>query len=62
MRRREFRHTRQQFDLNILFGAEVGEESAFRHPHLIGQDSEGDSAQARLAHQREPLTEDAFAG
>jgi hypothetical protein len=33
---RELRHVCQQFDLNIFFGPEVREQSAFRHPHLLG--------------------------
>src|SRR5271166_4257860 len=33
MRRGEPSHMRQQFDLNILFRAEVSEEPAFRHSH-----------------------------
>jgi hypothetical protein len=46
MRHRELRHMRQQFDLNVLFRSEVGEQPAFRHPDLIGQDSEGNASQA----------------
>ncbi len=41
----KFRHVRQQFDLNVLFGAEVREQSALRHPDLFGQNAEGDSAE-----------------
>jgi hypothetical protein len=29
----------------------VGEQPAFRHSDLLGQNSEGDAGQSRLAHQ-----------
>ena len=61
MRYRKLRHMGQQFDLNVLFRAEVGEQTAFRHPHLVGQNSKGDSGQARLAHQGQPMMENPFA-
>ncbi|HEY6421348.1 MAG TPA: hypothetical protein VIX59_20305 [Candidatus Binataceae bacterium] len=60
MRHREVRHMRQQFDLNILFRTEVSEQPAFRHSHLIGQNSEGNAGQARLAHQSQPLMQYPF--
>lgn len=46
MRHRKLRHMRQQFDLNIFLRSEVGEQPAFRHPHLVGQNSEGDAGQS----------------
>jgi hypothetical protein len=61
MRHRELRHMRQQFDLNVLFRSEVGEQPAFRHPDLVGQNSEGNASQARLAHQGQPVVEYPFA-
>ncbi len=61
MRHREFRHMRQQFDLNVLFRSEVGEQPAFRHSDLVGQNSEGDAGQSRLAHQGQSLMEYPFA-
>ena len=44
MRSGKLRRMRQQFDLNVFFGAEVREESAFRHSDLFGQNPEGDAA------------------
>ena len=61
MRGGEFSHMRQQFDLDVLFGAEVREQSAFRHSNLFGQNAEGDAAETRLAHQRQPLMQYPFA-
>jgi len=52
VRVRELRGMRQQFDLHLFFRAEVREQAAFGHSDLIGQNPEGDAAQARLAHQR----------
>jgi hypothetical protein len=46
MDRGELRHMRQQFYLDVLFAAEVREQSAFRHSYLIGKDAERDAAQA----------------
>jgi hypothetical protein len=46
MRHRKFRHMGQQFDLNVLFRSEVGEQPAFRHSDLLGQDSKGNAGQA----------------
>ena len=43
---RELRHMREQFDLDVFFGSEVREESAFRHPDLIGENAEGDAGEA----------------
>ena len=33
---REFRHMREQFDLNVFLRSEMGEQPAFRHPDLAG--------------------------
>ena len=46
MRHRELRHVRQQFDLDILFRSEVGEQSAFRHSDLVSQNSEGNAGES----------------
>src|SRR5882757_6751071 len=35
MHRREFRHMRQQFDLNILFRSEMREQPALRHSNSV---------------------------
>ena len=45
MRAGEFRGMRQQFDLNVFFGAEVREQSALRHSDLLGQNPESDAAE-----------------
>src|SRR5689334_8965346 len=55
MLRREFRHMRQQLDLYVLFGSEVREQSALRHPNLFSQNTKRDPAKPRLAHQGQPL-------
>ncbi len=46
MRHREFPHMGQQFDLYIFLRSEVGEEPALRHPHLVRQNSKGNTGQA----------------
>ena len=62
MRAGEFRHMRQQLDLNVLFGSEVREQSALRHSNLTGQNTKGDAAETRLAHQSQPLMQYPLAG
>ncbi len=59
---RDLCHMRQQLDLNIFFRAEMREQPAFRHTHLIGQNSKRNAGQARSAHQSQPLVEYPFAG
>jgi hypothetical protein len=62
MRGGEFRHVRKQFNLNVLFGSEVCEESALRHSNLIGQNTKGNAAKTRLAHESQPLMQYPVAG
>jgi hypothetical protein len=39
----------------------VREQSAFRHPDLIGENPEGDAGEAGLAHQGESFVKDPLA-
>src|SRR5260370_15407936 len=46
MSHRELGHMRKQLDLDVLFRAEVREQSAFRHSDLISQNAERYATQA----------------
>jgi hypothetical protein len=56
------RHVFEQFQLDLFLGAEVGEKPALGHAHLVSENAEGYSGQARLAHDREALGEDLVVG